>query len=300
LKRRRTILLVILLLVATGITIGLDPSRRVHGWVGGEPFFQGRSASAWSRELRTPDETRSADAIAVLAAGKGEAVPVCSWVLRSAKQPEARWRAADALRQMGKDAAAARSEIVAALSDSDPLVRGVAIRAIAELAPDAPDAVSALMALFPDVDSIRAVSRFGAAGGDAVPQLTELLRHEDPTVRWQAARTLGKIGVPALTAVPELARLTTSDPESLVREHAAEAMGDIGPAAAAGIPALVMALNDPNSRVRRDAVRALGQMGPAAKNVLAAVEDSKRDSDPNVKEAAMRASRLIDPAQNSK
>jgi HEAT repeat protein len=299
LKRRRVLWLVILVIVAgVAIVVGLDPDRRVQGWLAAEPFYQGRAASAWRRDLRQPEGARTAEAFNALVAGKRDAVPVCVWVLRTAPEPEARWRAADALGRIGKDASAATPELVAAVADDDPLVRGVAVRAIGELAPDVPGGVQALIPLFPDVEAMRAVARFGPAGGEAVPSLIVILKHDDPTVRWQAARALGKIGVPAVPAVPELARLATSDPEPLVREHAAEALGDVGPAAADGIPALVQALHDPVARVRRDAVRALGQMGLAAKGVLADVRALHDDPDADVRAAAGRALRLIDPTSS--
>ena len=285
-----------LVLAAGALAVGLDPARRVPGWARGEPFYQGRAASAWRRDLRRPDEAAAADAFTALAGGKAEAVPVCAWVLRTAPEPAARWRAADALGKIGRAAAGAGPDLVAALSDPDPLVRRVAARAIGELAPDVPGGVPALVRQFPDVEAIRAVARFGPHGAEAVGPLTGLFGHEDPTVRWQAVRAVGKIGPPAAAAVPELVRLTTSDPDPLVREHAAEALGDIGPAAAAGIPALVTALHDPVARVRRDAVRSLGQMGPAAKAALADVRAAAGDPDPDVKAAAARAARLIDPA----
>jgi len=299
LKRRRVLWLVILVIVAcAAIAVGFDPDRRVQGWLTGEPFYQGRAASAWHRDLRQPESPRSADAFNALVAGKRDAVPVCAWVLRTAPEPEARWRAADALGHMGKDASTAAPELVAALADDDPLVRGVAVRSIGELAPDVPGGVRALVAFFPDIEAMRAVASFGPAGAEAVPALIATLKYEDPTVRWQSARALGKIGVPSVPAVTELARLTISDPDSLVREHAAEALGDIGPAAADGIPALVKALHDPVARVRRDAVRALGQMGPAAKAVLGDIRSLQKDSDADVRAAAERAVRLIDPTSS--
>jgi HEAT repeat protein len=278
----------------------LDPSRRLIGWVKGEPLYHGRAASAWARDLREPDSPESAEAMQTLVAGKAEAAPTCAWVLRNAPEPEARSRAGDVLAKMGKEAAPAKADMVAALSDSDSLVRAVATRAIGELAPDVPGAVPALVKLFPDIEAIRAVAKFGPAGSDAVPALTALLTHENPTVRWQAIRTLGKIREPSLPTLPDLMRLTLSDPDALVREHAAEAMGDIGPAAAAGVPALVKALKDPDPRVRRDAIRSLGQIGPAAKDALEDVRKATEDSDSNVRIAADRAVRLIDPAASKK
>jgi HEAT repeat protein len=278
----------------------LDPNRRFRGWTNDEPFYQGRAASAWARDLREPDSPESAEALQSLIAGKSDAAPTCGWVLRNAAEPETRSRAGDALAKMGKDAAIAKDDIVAALSDSDSLVRAVAIRAVGELAPELPGAIPPLIKLFPDVESIQAVAKFGPAGGDAVPALTALLTHENSTVRWQATRTLGKIREPSLPALPELMRLTLDDPDPLVREHAAEAMGDIGPAAAAGVPTLIKALKDPVARVRRDAVRSLGQIGPAAKAAIEDVRKAAEDSDSNVRTAATRAIRLIDPTAAQK
>ncbi len=297
-SRTRKLLLLALVIVAVGIIaiVLLDPNRRLRGWVKGEPFYQGRAASAWEHDLRQADTPESAQAMQTLVSAKGEALPICTWVLRNAAEPEARSRTADVLAQMGKDAAPAKGDLVAALADPDPLVRGVVVRAIGKLAPDVPGAPAELTNLFPDIDAIRTVALFGPAAADAVPALNAMLKYGNPTVRWQAARTLGKIHEPALPALPELIRLTRSDPDPLVREHAAEAIGDIGPVAAEGIPALVNALKDREAKVRRDAVRSLGQMGPAAKGVIADVRAATHDSDEKVKIAALRAVRLIDPA----
>jgi HEAT repeat protein len=300
-RRRRLAAVGALLALAGGTAaVVFDPAARVQGWVRGEPFYRGRSATAWRRDLRQVNAAESAGAFTALVEGKAEAVPVCAWVLRTAPEAEARWRAADALGQIGADARAAGPELVAALSDPDHLVRGVAVRAAGALAPDLAGAVPQLVRLFPDVNAIRAVSRFGAAGRPAVGPLTELLKSEDPVLRRQAARALGKLGPISLPAVGELVRLLRSDPDALVREHAAEALGDIGPEAAAGVPALVGALKDPVPRVRRDAVRSLGQMGVVAKGVLHEVLAAGNDPDPDVKGAAARSARLIDPTLPAK
>src|SRR5205823_8358158 len=62
------------------------------------------------------------------------------------------------------------------------------------------------------------------------------------------------------------------DEEAPVREHAAEALGDIGPEAAASVPDLVKVLEDHDFKVRRDAARSLGQIGPAARAALRSEE----------------------------
>ncbi|HUR54968.1 MAG TPA: HEAT repeat domain-containing protein [Gemmataceae bacterium] len=294
-KRKRVILTVVVLTIAVGAAaVTLDPAARVHGWAGGEPFHDGKSATGWRRELRKKDEVAPAAAVKTLADAK--AAGVCGWLLEKAPESAVRRRAADSLAQMGKDAAPAAPSLVKALADADPLVRGVAARAVGELAPDAPGAVPALVKQFPDVDAIRAVAKFKAAGAEAVPELTKLLTHEDGMVRWQALRTLGKIGEPSLPTLPKIIEMMGGDPNPLVREHAAEAAGDIGPAAKDAVPALAKAMKDPEHKVRRDAVRSLGQIGPAAAPVLADVKALMKDDEEIVREAATRAARLIDPS----
>jgi HEAT repeat protein len=286
-----------------GLVVVLDPAARVQGWVGGEPSFQGRSATAWRRELRQPDEVGPAAAQKTLADAKGDAVPVCAWLLSSGHAPETsvRLRAADALRQMGKAASPAAAELVAALGDPEQQIRGVVAQAIGELAPDVPGAVPALVKLFPDRDAIRAVARFKAAGAEAVPHLVPLLKSENADTRRQAVRALGKIGEPAKPHLAGIIALTESDPEPGVQEQAAEALGDIGPSVAAeAIPVLVRALKHPNEKVRGDAVRALGQMGPAARGVLPEVKVILNDPDERARGFARTAVGQIEVAPPEK
>jgi HEAT repeat protein len=79
----------------------------------------------------------------------------------------------------------------------------------------------------------------------------------------------------------------------LVREHAAEALGDIGPEAKEAVPPLIEVLKDKEPRVRRDAARSLGQIGPAAKVAAPQLAALLKDEDANVREAAARALRQL-------
>jgi HEAT repeat protein len=110
--------------------------------------------------------------------------------------------------------------------------------------------------------------------------------------RWEAIRTLGKIGPDAKPAMPVLIA-SLNDEEEKVREHAAESLGEIGDATA--VPHLIRMLGDSAARVRRDAVRSLGQFGPAAKSSLPAIEKLLTDKEELVREAAKTALRRIDP-----
>lgn len=280
----------------------LDPGKRLEAVVRGYPTFQGRSASAWAEDLSTRDDLDRSSAFERLKGGKADAVPVLVWALGSPGRPEARWHAADLLGQIGADARPAAPALTAALDDADPYVKAMAVKALARLAPAATEplppelagVVPALLNKLPETEVIRAVSDYKRHAAGAVPELTGLLAHPDPAVRWNAARALGKIGGPSKPAAAAIVA-QLADPVPLVREHAAEALGDIGPAVADAIPDLVKALADPEWKVRKDAVRALGQMGPAAKSVLARVQAMKADPEVEVREKATVAERQIDP-----
>ena len=102
---------------------------------------------------------------------------------RVAIQPDSRPGQPDG--PLGVAARPAGSALVAALQDPDPTVRGVVARALEKLAPEVPGAVPALIERFPEVDAVRAVARFRDPA--AVPPLTALLSHPDPTIRRNAA-----------------------------------------------------------------------------------------------------------------
>jgi HEAT repeat protein len=294
-RRKLLIGLVALLLVAALVWAWfLDPAARLVGIVNGEPFFAGTSATGWVHRLsRGADNDRSA-AVAALAAGKAEAVPVLLAALHAA-DPESRWRAADALgRIAAPDALSATDDLARGLDDVDPLVADVAAQSLGNFGPPAADrAVPALAQRFPRVECIRAVAKFGPAGAAADSALRPLLQHPDPIVRWNALRTIGKVR--AISAKADVVRcLADENPE--VREHAAEALGDFGPAAADTAADLLQLLADTAPRVRRDAVTAFGKFGPAAKPHLPAVQKLKDDANADVKAAAARAERLIDPS----
>ena len=64
-------------------------------------------------------------------------------------------------------------------------------------------------------------------GIEAVESLMELLESPNESVRYMSANTLGRIGQDADRAIPSLTDLVISDPNSLVREAAQEALSRI-------------------------------------------------------------------------
>jgi HEAT repeat protein len=150
-----------------------------------------------------------------------------------------RWRAAEALGQIGSDRAV--DALFSALKDKNGFVR------------------------------LRAAIALGQVGSDrVVDALFSALKDEDSNVRWRAAEALGRIG--SDRAVDALISALKDD-DSDVRDRAAEALGQIGSDRA--VDALFSALKDKNGFVHLRAADALGQIGSerAVDALLAALKD---------------------------
>jgi HEAT repeat protein len=167
------------------------------------------------------------------------------------------------------------------------------------------------------IDTLEMLQR---AATPAIPQMARLLYDRDKFIRWQTARTLGKLnpakaapealpglvrllgdndvdvrmaasvalerfGPEAAPAVAALARAATrGDAEACIAAvHALEA---IGSAAVAAVPSLTGLLSNDDNRVRQVAAEALGRLGPAASSALPALQRALSDPDPDVRRAA--------------
>jgi HEAT repeat protein len=282
----------------------LEPTGVVRGWVWGESFFQGRPTNYWHRKLLSDDPVVQSTAHEELSQGGPDAVSVLLELLGSQgeeewQSAETRWQAAEILGHIGPDAQASSTALLAALKDPDLHVRLVAATSLAQVETPANQAVPALQALLKaDVSesALRALSVYGAEAVPALEDLLGILSNEslDTELRWNAARTLGKMREAGAAAIPTIVKYL-QDPAPTVREHCAEALGDIGPLAMDSVPALVAVLNDPATRVRRDSVRSLGQIRAPADEVLPAIEPLLNDPESIVREAARTAWKAIAP-----
>lgn len=124
--------------------------------------------------------------------------------------------------------------------------------------------------------------------GKPPADLRAMLRDPDPEVQARGAFGLSRAGAEGRDAVPELIPLLKSG-SALARQNAALALGAVGPDASAAVPALTEALKDSEWAVRRQAALALGLIGPAAKSAVPALK--KLDADPQkpVRDAARQA-----------
>jgi HEAT repeat protein len=160
---------------------------------------------------------------------------------------------------------------------------------------DAPaeQAVPALTELIqrdPSVRPIRALSDYGPEAKPAVPELIRLAgdRRLNSEIRWNAVRTLGKIGAGAVEAIPTLVE-QLENPIPSIREHAAEALGDIGPAARETAESLLPLLSDTVTQVRRDAARSLGQIQAPPELAGEPLKELLTDPEQIVRDAAHKA-----------
>jgi HEAT repeat protein len=192
-----------------------------------------------------------------------DAAPAVTQLIPLLKSREAGTPAAvaDALGAIGKDAAPAIPKLVERLGE------GELPRFSTEL-PVSDVGVHAAFAL-------------GRIGKDAVPLLVPCLTDKRSEVRSNAACALDLIGPDAEGAVAPLIELL-KDRDWLVRQCAAEALGNIRSEPQQTIPALVESLrNDTNFNVRRVAAIALGEFRPATpaavEGLIHALHDKKGD-----------------------
>lgn len=93
--------------------------------------------------------------------------------------------------------------------------------------------------------------------------LQGMLLSERDIARLEAAHALGRVGVPAASAVPGLMLALESRDEKL-RAEAAWALGQMGPAARSSARLVGTLLRDPSLKVATNSVAALRAMGPGA------------------------------------
>jgi HEAT repeat protein len=221
---------------------------------------------------------QAAMAALVRAAGQA-AIPALATALAH-KDPMTRKCAADTLGTLHESSAV--TAVRTALSDRDRTVRDAAVRALSAIG--RPEAVSALVAGMrtgerdlqaaiasalksfewaPADASERVVhaavhGRFdeaASAGADAVEPLVAVLADRDPSMRQGALAALGRLAdARAAAAIAVLFK----DPDTTVRQAAADALAAIGPAAA---ETLLESLRDRTATVRAAAGRALSLIG---------------------------------------
>jgi HEAT repeat protein len=121
-------------------------------------------------------------------------------------------------------------------------------------------------------------------GEEAVPKLVEAFNHEDALIRRMAVCTIGCLHSPQggpfdlAPAISCLEAALQTDPDSLVRLYAAEALWTIREDKAA-LDVLVGGLRDRQTEARRLAATMLGKVGPEASQAVQPLIEALSDSD---------------------
>lgn len=216
--------------------------------------------------------------------------PLSAWVEQlSDPSPTARQEAAEVLSKIGPSAKSALGPLVAALGDTDGVVRDAAAVALASFRKDAvPPLVAALKAHDPAVrrGAASALSFIGADAHDAVgPLIAALKEDDDPDVRERVAYALGSFGPAAKDAIEPLAAAAVGKDAGL-HGPALMALGGVGKPA---VPTLVRSLQNKALDIRQTAPLALALIGRGAKEAVGPLIALSKDDDVEVRFGAVSA-----------
>jgi HEAT repeat protein/outer membrane protein assembly factor BamB len=213
-----------------------------------------------------------------LVQGAGRSLPVLRRFLNS-RNEDLDLEAFEIIRRIGPPAIPLLADL---LRHKRASIRGDAVDALIDLAPDTASIQPALRRALRDEDSLvardaaRALGALGPRASPSVGALIKALSHEEPHVRIYAAEALASIGPKAGAATKDLAR-AVGDPIPGVRWAAGEALASIGPAAQSAVPQLIEALKDEFLYVRICAAGALGSIGPKAHSAVEALRAAEND-----------------------
>jgi HEAT repeat protein len=193
--------------------------------------------------------------------------------------------AEEAARQVEELGADALPEIRAALQDpqTDDATKKAALKAVGLLGPRAAPAVDDVAAHLPDPElTAEAAVALSFMGRDAYSPLRRAATSDDPVVRREALRSLGKLRERAPLddrAVVPLLLKGLADPDADVRVVSATYLGIIEADDPGVVPALIETLNDEAAEVRAAAATALGSFPGETRTILPALKKARSDSD---------------------
>lgn len=325
--------------------LGVEPERDVplfmellderHHWFA-------RALAAWELLKLGPDGAAAVPLLAALAAehdtiidprwaalwalermgpAAASAAPMMLDILRDEADPDMRSEAAFALGATGIVEGVV-PDLVAALEDSDSLVREEAAGALGRIGPPAAAGSPALTVLGgsdpirPVRDEARralrrmnedeAAARAEAEAADApsetdeLERLLERLRSDDPRTRAESTWPVGKLGQDAAPGRTIVVAQLRHDHDPDARWGASWCAGRIGPAAADQADEVAAAVReDPDPDVRAQAAHALGRIGHASPDVLETLAGALDDGGASLlrEEALTALGRLGAPAR---
>jgi HEAT repeat protein len=282
------------------------------------------------RQSSSDMRATGAKSLALLGAQAEVAVPDLLRLLHDREQYVAILAGA-ALARIGKPALPG---LIAALSETNAVVRHAAAYGLGEMGPAAESAVPGLIAALEDQDpTVRSSTAYSLSriGHPTLLALSNVIDHADASAREVAVKEFiwfhrslkgmspalnkmahapdagsRRLAVEALGAahVADDSTLGTfvallEDPVDEVRVAALKALYQVAWRAAPAINALQKCLRDPSPAVRTWAARVLGAIGPASRMSLADLTVASRDEDANVRLAAEQALSKINSGDQS-
>ncbi len=188
----------------------------------------------------------------------------------------------DAVNELSDIALDVTARLNRAMRDDDSVVRWRSTSAVtATHVATVPQLLAATTSVDPEVRRL-AVTSLQGLGGEAVAPFVQALKDQNADVRHAAATALGRIGLGAIDAIPQLIA-AIQDADERVRASAAFSLSTFGRHAFEAVPALQKALSDTSAAVRSRAAFTLGQVGPAAKRAVKELARLVSDSDPMVR-----------------
>jgi HEAT repeat protein len=161
-----------------------------------------------------------------------------------------------------------------------------ALKACGILGPAAAPAIADVAKSLPDPSvTAEAAVALSFMGRGAFAPLRDSLTSDDPVVRRESLRSIGKLkdrGPLDWRAVLPLLVDGMKDSDAGVRTVAATYLGIVHEGRDAAVPALIDGLTDPQADVRRASAAALGSFGADAEPAVPALRKAASDSDPDV------------------
>lgn len=175
---------------------------------------------------------------------------------------------------------------------AQPAQRKAALKAAAILGPRATEAIPDVSDALNDPDyAPEAALALSFMGAPAVAPLRDALRADDPIVRREALRAMGKLRErasidPQIVIPILLAAIDDTDPA--VRNVAVTYLGIVRDSPEKEVQGLIKALSDESSEVRQAAAVALAEYGTLADPAIPALKKAANDPDDEVKREAGR------------
>lgn len=203
----------------------------------------------------------SARTLGAIGDASAAAVPKLTSLLAD-ERPKVRAYSAYALGRIGKPAESAADKLIERAFDEEAIVRRSALRALRQIDPPQEKTMPLVIKILEAGDMsviVPALQSLVEQGKDAVPRLRKALQQEQ--LQYWACLVLAEIGPDAAEAVPEIQEVLKSENPS-ARLEALVALGEFGDASKPAIPAIVsVATHDEFKHVRYAAIYALGKIG---------------------------------------